>query len=71
MKVIAKRTEEGYLIPFSGNLKNIQADEVELYVLLIKKSFTEELRKTFKKAPNRKLNLREEWRKHLEEKYCG
>ncbi|MBX6423462.1 hypothetical protein [Thermosulfurimonas sp. F29] len=71
MRVIARRTEEGFLIPFCGNLKNIQADEVELYVLLIKRSFTEELRKTLKKNPNRKIDFKEEWHKYLEEKYCG
>lgn len=71
MKVLARRTEAGFLIPICGDLKNIQADEVELYVLLIKRSFTEELRKAIKRIPNKKIDFKEEWYKHLEEKYCG
>ena len=38
---------------------------------LTKKSFTEELRKTFKKIPDKKIDFKKEWYKYLEEKYCG
>ena len=32
MKVIAKRTKDGFLIPFVGELKNIQNEEIEIEI---------------------------------------
>lgn len=32
MKVIARRTKDGFLIPFVGELKNIQNEEIEIEI---------------------------------------
>jgi len=74
MKVIAKRTKDGFLIPFVGELKNIQNEEIEIEIKIssfLKESFTEKLHRTIKKFPKSKLNFKKEWHKHLEEKYNG
>ena len=70
MRVIAKRTKDGFLIPLVGELKNLQNEEIEVEILL-KESFTEKLHRTIKNFPKNKLNFKKEWHKHLEEKYDG
>jgi len=73
MKIKAKRTKDGFLIPLIKGLEDKEETLVEITEEKVeaKKSFCEEISSLFSKFPIGNVDWKKEWHKSLEEKYNG
>ncbi|WP_297213235.1 MULTISPECIES: hypothetical protein [Thermodesulfovibrio] len=70
MRLKAKRVKGGFMIPMIKGFENKEEIEVEIRNELgIEKTFTEKLWETVGEFPQKKINWKKRWNKHLEDKY--